>query len=142
MSSSRSLTKILGSGTGSGVGAGSGVGVGSGFVSQRYGSTDPNPDRYQNVTDPQHCEKQRKSTKRCACVERTEEAARGGVAGDKVQAPEVDHEEDGVGPQHGEEVRALHPPEGGAPQLRHSHVQHQAHLQHIKSDKRIKEKEN
>ena len=84
----------------------------------------------------------RKSTKSCACVEPTKEAARGGVAGDKVQAPEVDHEEDGVGPQHGEEVRALHPAEGGAPQLRHRHVQHQAHLQHIKSDKRIKEKEN
>jgi hypothetical protein len=64
-------------------------------------------------------------------VEPTKEAAGGGVAGDKVQAPEVDHEEDGVGPQHGEEVRTLHPAEGGAPQLRHRHVQHQAHLQHI-----------
>ncbi len=111
---------------------------GSGSISQR---SDP----CQDVTNPQHCEKQKngaKRTKRCVCVEPTKEAARGGVAGDKVQAPEVDHEEDGVGPQHGEEVRALHPSKGGAPQLRHSHVQHQAHLQHIKSDKRIKEKEN
>jgi hypothetical protein len=72
-------------------------------------------------------------------VEPTEEAAGGGVTGDQVQAPEVDHEEDGVGPQHGEEVRALHPAEGGAPQLRHRHVQHQAHLQNIKSDTGIKE---
>jgi hypothetical protein len=74
-------------------------------------------------------------------VEPTKEAARGGVAGDKVQAPEVDHEEDGVGPQHGEEVRALHPAEGGAPQLRHRHVQHQAHLHHrtSQSDTGIKE---
>jgi hypothetical protein len=36
-----SLTKISGSGDG------------SGFVSQMYGSADPDP--YQNVTDPQHC---------------------------------------------------------------------------------------
>jgi hypothetical protein len=28
---------------------------GSGSVSQRYGSEDPHPDPYQNVTDPQHC---------------------------------------------------------------------------------------
>ncbi len=29
--------------------------AGSGSVSQRYGSTDPDLDTYQNVTDPQHC---------------------------------------------------------------------------------------
>jgi hypothetical protein len=28
---------------------------GSEFVGQRYGSADPNPDSYQNVTDPEHC---------------------------------------------------------------------------------------
>jgi hypothetical protein len=28
-------------------------GVGSGFISQRYGSADPDP--HQHVTDPQHC---------------------------------------------------------------------------------------
>jgi hypothetical protein len=33
-------------------GVGSGVGSGSGYVSQRYGSVDPDP--HQNVTDPQH----------------------------------------------------------------------------------------
>ncbi len=30
-------------------------GVGSGFISQSYGSQDPDPDWHQNVTDPQHC---------------------------------------------------------------------------------------
>jgi hypothetical protein len=35
------MTKIAGSGFGS--------------VSQRHGSPDPDPDMYQNVTDPQHC---------------------------------------------------------------------------------------
>jgi hypothetical protein len=33
-------------------GVGSGVGSGSGFISQKYGSGDPDP--HQNVTDPQH----------------------------------------------------------------------------------------
>jgi hypothetical protein len=31
------------------------AGSGAGSVSQRYGSADPDPDPYQNVTDPQHC---------------------------------------------------------------------------------------
>jgi hypothetical protein len=30
-------------------------GVGSGSITQRYGSRDPDPDPYQNATDPQHC---------------------------------------------------------------------------------------
>jgi hypothetical protein len=29
-------------------------GLGAGFISQRYGSGDPDPDPHQNVTDPQH----------------------------------------------------------------------------------------
>jgi hypothetical protein len=33
-------------------GVGSGVGSGSEFISQRYGSEDPDPN--QNVTDPKH----------------------------------------------------------------------------------------
>ncbi len=36
-------------------GAGSGVGSGAGSINQRYGSADPDP--YQNVMDPQHCQK-------------------------------------------------------------------------------------
>jgi hypothetical protein len=34
---------------------GVGSGVGSGFIRQRYGSGDLDPDPHQNVTDPQHC---------------------------------------------------------------------------------------
>jgi hypothetical protein len=37
---------------GSGSGARSGAGLGPGSVSHRYGS--PDPDQYQNFTDPQH----------------------------------------------------------------------------------------
>jgi hypothetical protein len=29
--------------------------AGSGSVGQKYGSSDPDPDPYKNVTDPQHC---------------------------------------------------------------------------------------
>jgi hypothetical protein len=29
--------------------------AGSGFISQRHGSADPDPDPHQNVIDPQHC---------------------------------------------------------------------------------------
>jgi len=32
-----------------------GSGAGSGYIGQRNGSTDLDPDLYQNVTDPQHC---------------------------------------------------------------------------------------
>ncbi len=32
-------------------------GSGSGSISQRHGSADPDPDPHQNVTDPQHWEK-------------------------------------------------------------------------------------
>jgi hypothetical protein len=32
-----------------------GSGAGSGYIGQRHGSTDLDPDLYQNVTDPQHC---------------------------------------------------------------------------------------
>ncbi len=31
------------------------AGSGAGYVNQRYGSADPDPYRYQNVTDQQHC---------------------------------------------------------------------------------------
>jgi hypothetical protein len=41
--SSRSMTKI--------------VGFGSGSISQRHGSADPNPAPHQNVMDPEHCRK-------------------------------------------------------------------------------------
>jgi hypothetical protein len=34
---------------------GSASGFTSGSVNQRYGSEDPHPDPYQNVTDPEHC---------------------------------------------------------------------------------------
>jgi hypothetical protein len=44
--------KSMKKGVGSGVGSGSGSR--SGFISQRYGSWDPDPDPHQNVTDPQH----------------------------------------------------------------------------------------
>jgi hypothetical protein len=30
---------------------------GSGSISQRHGSADPDPDPYQNVMDPQHCQR-------------------------------------------------------------------------------------
>jgi hypothetical protein len=33
---------------------GVGSGVGSGYISQRYGSGDPDPHPHHNVTDPQH----------------------------------------------------------------------------------------
>jgi hypothetical protein len=39
---------------GVGSGAGSGSGAGARFISQRYGSGDPEPDPHQNITDPQH----------------------------------------------------------------------------------------
>jgi hypothetical protein len=45
----RSMTKIAGSGPASG------SEYGSGSVSQRHGSADPDPDRPQNVMNPQHC---------------------------------------------------------------------------------------
>ncbi len=38
-----------------GVGSGVGSRSGAGFVSQRYGSADPDQDPHQNVLDPQHC---------------------------------------------------------------------------------------
>jgi hypothetical protein len=37
-----------------GVGSGVGSGSGAGFISQRYGFLDPDPDPHQNITDPQH----------------------------------------------------------------------------------------
>jgi hypothetical protein len=36
---------------------GSGVGHGSGSISHRYGSGLPDPNPHQNVTGPQHCQK-------------------------------------------------------------------------------------
>jgi hypothetical protein len=53
----------------------------------------------------------------------TKEAARGRIGGDEVEAPEIKDEQDCVGPEHGEQVGALHPAEGGASQLRHPHMQ-------------------
>ncbi len=53
----------------------------------------------------------------------TKEAARRRVGGDEVEAPEIKDEQDSVGPEHREEVGALHPAEGGASQLRHPHMQ-------------------
>ncbi len=41
----RSVTKIAGSGSASG----------SGYISQRHGSADPDPDPHQNFMDPQQC---------------------------------------------------------------------------------------
>ena len=41
--------------------AGSGSESGSGFISQRHGSADPDPDPPQNVMDPQHWSEQMKS---------------------------------------------------------------------------------
>jgi hypothetical protein len=45
MASWRSRTKI----------AGSGSGAGSRSIGQRHGFADPEPDSYQNVTNPRHC---------------------------------------------------------------------------------------
>ncbi len=42
-------------------GSGGGSGSGAGFISQRYGSGDPDPDSHQNVTDPQQLPPQKNS---------------------------------------------------------------------------------
>jgi hypothetical protein len=38
---------------------------GSGYISQRHGSADPDPDPHQNVMDPQHCFSQ--NSHFCSC---------------------------------------------------------------------------
>jgi hypothetical protein len=54
-----------------------GSGFESGFISQRHGSTDPDPDPHQNVTDLKHCPSD--STFVGGCRDRTQDCCDFGI---------------------------------------------------------------